>query len=106
VTAAPHLAAHPLPEGDGVRLAGEVAHATRSAWAEVLTGAVEARRCVYVLDMADVAFVDVTGAEELAAAARRLESGRRIVLHNPPRTLSRVLEMYWPGLPGIEVPTS
>ncbi|MEU3558050.1 STAS domain-containing protein [Streptomyces fragilis] len=105
-TAAPYLAVHPLPEGDGVRLSGEVGLVTRSVWTDVLAGAVRARRCAYVLDLAGVAFVDVAGAEALAAAADRLGTGRRIVLHNPPRTLVRVLEMYWPGLPGIEVPTS
>ncbi|WP_151773072.1 STAS domain-containing protein [Streptomyces abyssomicinicus] len=104
-TAAPHLAVRPLPEGRGVTLAGEVGLATRAVWTDVLAEAVEGGRSAYVLELSEVAFVDVAGAEALAAAARRLETGRRIVLHDPPRTLSRVLEMYWPGLPGIEVPT-
>ncbi|MEU9578222.1 STAS domain-containing protein [Streptomyces chilikensis] len=103
--AAPYLAVRPLPGGRGVRLAGEVALSTRTVWADALAGAVGADRCAYVLELSEVSFVDVAGAEALAVAAGRLESGRRMVLHNPPRTLSRVLEMYWPGLPGIEVPT-
>ncbi|NYV75118.1 STAS domain-containing protein, partial [Streptomyces sp. UH6] len=84
---------------------GEVGLTTRAVWTDVLAEAVEGGRGAYVLELSEVAFVDVAGAEALAAAARRLETGRRIVLHNPPRALSRVLEMYWPGLPGIEVPT-
>jgi anti-anti-sigma regulatory factor len=89
-----------------VRLAGEVGLLTRPVWTGVLAEAVDAPRDAYVLDLAEVAFVDVAGAEALVVAARRMEPGRRIVLHNPPGTLSRVLEMYWPGMPGIEVPTS
>jgi anti-anti-sigma regulatory factor len=104
-TAAPFLAVHPLPEGHGVRLAGEVGLATRPVWTDVLATGVRTCRSEYALELSEVVFVDVAGAEALAAAAGRLETGRRFVLHNPPRTLGRVLEMYWPGLPGIEVPT-
>jgi anti-anti-sigma regulatory factor len=89
-----------------VRLTGEVSLITRPDWTRVLENAVAAERSAYVLDLSGVGFVDVAGAEALAVAAGRLGTGRRLVLHYPPRTLSRVLEMYWPGLPGIEVPTT
>jgi anti-anti-sigma factor len=89
-----------------VRLAGEVGLPTHDVWTDVLAAVAETGRCAHVLDLSEVAFVDVAGAEALAATAHRLGDGRRIVLHNPPRTLRRVLEMYWPGLPGIEVTTT
>jgi anti-anti-sigma factor len=105
-TAAPYLTVRRLPEGSGVRLAGEVGLTTRPVWTEVLADAVAAGGgSAYVLDLAEVGFVDVAGVEALARAVERLDADRRLVLHNPPRTLKRVLEMYWPGLPGIEVPT-
>ncbi|MGW0608433.1 STAS domain-containing protein [Streptomyces sp. NPDC002644] len=103
--AAPCLTVHRLPAGRGVRLAGEVGLTTRPVWTEVLADAAAAGGSAYVLDLAEVGFVDVAGAEALARTVERLDADRRLVLHDPPRTLKRVLEMYWPGLPGIEVPT-
>ncbi|PZT69556.1 hypothetical protein DN402_23805 [Streptomyces sp. SW4] len=61
---------------------------------------------VYYLELSAVTFVDVAGAGELAIAAQRLPDGHRFVLHRPPPTLRRALDMFWPGLPAIEVSMS
>lgn len=56
---------------------------------------------VYGLELSAVTFVDVTGADALAAAARRLEEGRLLESHCPPSMLGRTLETFRPGLSGI-----
>lgn len=45
------------------------------------------------LDLADVGFVDVACAQLLVLAARSEPAGRRIVLHEPPRLLRRLLDV-------------
>lgn len=97
---------HPLHGCCGVRAAGEIALATRPAWNRVLEQAVREGEHVYCLELSGVTFVDVAGVGALAAAAGRLDSGRRFLVHRPPPTLPRVLEMFWPGLPTIEVSMS
>ncbi|WP_461076319.1 STAS domain-containing protein [Streptomyces deserti] len=96
----------PLTGRSGVRAAGEVCLTTRVVWHRVLEQAVREGEDVYYLELSDVTFVDVAGADALAAAAERLRDGRRLVVHRPPPALRRVLEMFWPDLPAIEVSMS
>ncbi|PAZ17209.1 anti-anti-sigma factor [Streptomyces sp. SA15] len=103
VGAAPELRLSPLPERSGLRVAGEVGLSTHAAWERALEQAVGGDVDVYYLELSSVTFVDVAGAEVLATAAQRLQDGRRIVLHRPPPALRRVLELFWPDLPAIEV---
>ncbi|MCH5676767.1 STAS domain-containing protein [Streptomyces gilvus] len=103
--ASPWLTVSPLPECHGLRVAGEVGLATRADWERALERAVREGGRVYRLELSAVTFVDVAGAGALAAAAQTLEEGRRIVLQQPPPTLRRLLDMFWPGLPAIEVHT-
>ncbi|MFF4830253.1 STAS domain-containing protein [Streptomyces sp. NPDC001315] len=95
----------PLSGRWGVRAAGEVGLTTREVWERALEQAVREGEDVFYLELSAVTFVDVAGVGALAAAAQRLPDGRRIVLHRPPPALSRVLEMFWPDLPAIEVAT-
>ncbi|MER5209324.1 STAS domain-containing protein [Streptomyces sp. NPDC002838] len=106
VGAVPELTFLPLPERSGLRVAGEVGLATHAAWERALEQAVGGDVDVYYLELSSVTFVDVAGADVLAAAAQRLRDGRRIVLHRPPPALRRVLELFWPRLPAIEVSKS
>jgi anti-anti-sigma regulatory factor len=106
VGAAPALTVSPLAERSGLRVAGEVGLATHAAWEHALEQAVREDGDVYYLELSSVTFVDVAGAGALAAAAQRLEDGRRIVLRHPPHALQRVLEMFWPDLSSIEVSMS
>ncbi|MFI2377366.1 STAS domain-containing protein [Streptomyces sp. NPDC018964] len=105
-TPVPCLTVRPLEGGRGVRAAGEVGLATHTIWERVLEQAVREGEAVYCLELSEVTFVDVAGAGALAAAAGRLEDGRRFVVRRPPPALRRVLEMFWPGLPTIEVSMS
>lgn len=103
---APELTVSPLSRQSGLRAAGEVSLATRAIWERALDQAVREGEDVYYLELSAVTFVDVAGVGVLAEAARRLEPGRRIVLRRPPSTLHRIMDMFWPGLPGIEVSAS
>ncbi|MEV0633885.1 STAS domain-containing protein [Streptomyces sp. NPDC050619] len=106
VGSAPELKVSPLAEPKGLRVAGEVGLATHAVWERALEQAVREDRDVYYLELSSVTFVDVAGAGALAVAAQRLGDGRRMVLHQPPPALRRVLEMFWPDLPSIEVSMS
>ncbi|MCZ9338107.1 STAS domain-containing protein [Streptomyces sp. TRM76130] len=105
VRTAPELRVCPLPGRDGVRVAGEIVLTTRETWRRALAQAVREGGDVHV-EMSGVTFVDVDGAHTLADTARRLPEGRRLVLHRPPATLRRVLELFWPDQPAIEVSMS
>jgi anti-anti-sigma factor len=95
----------PLEGCRGVRAAGEIGLATHTIWERVLEQAVRGGEPVYYLELSEVTFVDVAGAGALVAAAERLEDGRRFVVRRPPPALRRVLEMFWPHLPAVEVST-
>jgi hypothetical protein len=59
---------------------------------------------VYYPELSAVTFAGVAGVP--ADAVRRTGPGRRTVPHRPPPVLRRILEMFWPGLPGMEVSMS
>jgi ABC-type transporter Mla MlaB component len=43
-------------------------------------------------------FIDVAGARALISLARRLEPDYRLIVHEPPNVLRRLLELGWPEL--------
>ncbi|MEU1848637.1 STAS domain-containing protein [Streptomyces sp. NPDC019990] len=96
----------PLTGRCGIRAAGEIDLTTRAVWEGVLDKAVREDDDVYYLELSDVTFVDVAGAGALAAAAERLQDGRRFVVRRPPSALRRTLDLLWPDQPGIEVSAS
>lgn len=93
----------PLPGRTGLKLSGEVSLATRADWEGALERALRAGGRMYRLELSTVTFVDVAGAGALAAAAQTLQDGRRLVLHEPPHTLCRLLDLFWPDLRTLEV---
>ncbi|MFD8303284.1 STAS domain-containing protein [Streptomyces sp. NPDC059690] len=103
---APRLTVFPLPDGAGLRVGGEVGFATLAQWEGALSCAARDSRPVYRLELSALTFVDVAGTDALAAAAQSLDEGRRIVLQQPPTSLRRLLDLFWPGIPTIEVPSS
>lgn len=102
----PWLEVSPLPGRTGLRVAGEVGLSTRAEWERALERAVREGGRVYRLELSAVTFVDVGGVGALATTAQTLEDGRRIVLQQPPPTLRRLLDLFWPGIPTIEVSAS
>ncbi|AKN75176.1 anti anti sigma factor [Streptomyces sp. PBH53] len=101
--AVPRLDVRPLAGRTGFRAAGEVSLPTRGIWERALERAVREGEDVYHLELSALTFVDVAGVGALAEAARSLGGGRRLVLDRPPDTVPRMLDLLWPGLPGIEV---
>jgi anti-anti-sigma factor len=91
-----------LPGRPGIRASGEISALTRPSWEGALTELARRHADVSYLELSGVRFVDVAGASALAATAMNL-SGGRIVVEDPPPHLLRVLELFWPGLPRIEV---
>jgi anti-anti-sigma regulatory factor len=97
------LRVRPLADRTGWQAAGEISLATRPAWERALDRLALEDVEVCHLELSAVTFVDVAGVCALAVAAQGLPEGRRIMLEQPPAALGRVLDMFWPDLPGVEV---
>ncbi|WP_328406151.1 STAS domain-containing protein [Streptomyces sp. NBC_00390] len=94
---------HPLADRTGWRAAGEITLATCPAWEQTLDRLALRDAEVCHLELSAVTFIDVAGVSALAVTAQELPAGRRIVLDQPPATMRRLLEMFWPDLAAIEV---
>ncbi|MFF1548018.1 STAS domain-containing protein [Streptomyces sp. NPDC058291] len=97
------LRVHPLTDRPGWQAAGEISLTTRPAWEQTLHHLALSDEEACHLELSAVTFVDVAGVSALAMTAQGLPQGRRIVLEEPPATLRRVLDMFWPDLPAVEV---
>jgi len=97
------LQVRPLPDRAGWQAAGEISLATRPAWERALDRLALEDVEVWHLELSAVTFVYGAGASAIAVAAQRLPEGHRIMPEQPPAALGRVLEMFWPDLPGVEV---
>ncbi|MFF5428136.1 MULTISPECIES: hypothetical protein [unclassified Streptomyces] len=75
---------------------------TRRSWEDALSRLAGQHTGVTYVELTDLVFVDVAGATALAVTAMGLPEGRMVVEHPPPQLL-RVLDMFWPELPQIEV---
>ncbi|WP_232838538.1 STAS domain-containing protein [Streptomyces geranii] len=93
----------PLPDRAGWRAVGEITSATCPAWERTLEQLPLHQEFGCRLEMSAVTFVDVAGVSALAVTAQLLPPGRHIRVERPPATLPRLLEMFWPDLPAIEV---
>ncbi|MEU3370064.1 STAS domain-containing protein [Streptomyces sp. NPDC006711] len=94
---------HPLTDRPGWQVAGEVNLLTRPAWERTLHHLALSDEEACHLELSAVTFIDVAGASVLAVTAQGLPQGRRIVLEEPPNTLRRVLDLFWPDLCTVEV---
>ncbi|WP_093797210.1 STAS domain-containing protein [Streptomyces sp. Wb2n-11] len=97
------LRVRPLADRPGWQAAGEISLTTRPAWEQTLYQFAMSDEEVFHLELSAVTFVDVAGVSALAVTAQDLPEGRRIVLEEPPAALRRVLDMFWPNLPTVEV---
>lgn len=96
------LEVSPLPGLTGLSAAGEVSLTTLPTWESALEVLADRPEDVY-LELAGLTFVDVAGASTLAATAQRRGAGLRMVVRQPPPSLRRTLDMFWPDLTMIEV---
>ncbi|MEJ3748559.1 STAS domain-containing protein [Actinomycetes bacterium KLBMP 9797] len=91
-----------LPDRVGLELVGAVDLSTRGDFERSLTPLVSRGTDVH-LEMSRLVFCDVAAAAVLVTAADCLPPGRRLVLRQPPQTLRRALELFWPHVPTMEV---
>ncbi|MFB8282332.1 STAS domain-containing protein [Nocardia colli] len=80
---------------------GQVDLATHDAW-ETALAELPVAPDIH-LELSELTFIDTHGTLILVEATNQAAKGRRVVLHNPPVTLVRILELFWPSLPTIEV---
>ncbi|MFC4884103.1 STAS domain-containing protein [Streptomyces beijiangensis] len=97
------LAVHALQDRPGVRAVGEISLTTLIAWEQLLEKIASEPSHAFFLDLAAVSFIDVAGASALAVTAQNLGAGRRIVVGRPPFELERLMGLFWPDLPTIEM---
>ncbi|MET7732024.1 STAS domain-containing protein [Streptomyces sp. NPDC005402] len=93
----------PLTDRPGWQAVGEISLLTRPAWEQTLHHLARSDEQACHLELSAVTFVDVAGVSALAMTAQDLPQGRRIVLEEPPATLRRVLDLFWPDLLTVEV---
>ena len=93
-----------LGDGHRLRIAGTL-DATTSPLLESALRPLLATGDDVHLDLSRLVFADVSGATVLATSAQRMPAGRRLQLERPPRQLRRIIDLFWPGLPCIEVVT-
>ena len=94
----PALRVEPLPNGVGVRVAGEVDVTVRECWHATLAPLADVEGDVH-LDLSALTFIDVRGVAELVELAHGLGEERQMVLHQPPRVLRQVMDVLWPDAP-------
>lgn len=87
-------------EDGGWRLVGEVDLLSRAAFETALSTLPTGRDITLRLD--GLKFIDVAGVRALAELSTRLAPGR-LILHDPPTPLRRILRLWWEDLPGLEV---
>lgn len=78
----------------GFRLEGEIDLATTDVLATALSGPAAADDDLH-LELGPLRFIDVTATRLLVDAARRLDPPARVVLHEPPLVLRRMLDLVW-----------
>lgn len=97
-----HLVIVPLAGRAGLRLAGEVDITNhdqlRGALAALPAGGVTAVH----LDVSALCFIDVAGTRELVSLLR-YDPRLRLILHDPPPCLRRIIALLWPGAANVEI---
>ncbi|MGW7437654.1 STAS domain-containing protein [Streptomyces sp. NPDC054849] len=102
--AATPLTALPLRDRPGARLSGSCDFDTRQALSAALGVVTGIPGPVVHLDLSAVAFLDTTAVAALVQASAALDGqGRRLLLHDPPYSLRKVVEMFPDECAALEV---
>ncbi|MFD9412089.1 STAS domain-containing protein [Streptomyces sp. NPDC059989] len=98
------LTALPLPDRPGARLSGSGDLDTRQALTAALCAVTAVPGPVVHLDLSAVAFLDTAAVAALVQASVTLNrQGRRLLLHDPPYSLRKVVEMFPDECAALEV---
>ncbi|WP_207934278.1 STAS domain-containing protein [Actinomadura sp. KC06] len=101
------LVLEPLTGRPGLKVTGEINISNRTVWTGTLEKLASVKLAVAEpdihLELSGLRMVDAGGAAAVAATAQRLTPRGRVVLHDPPPALCRILDLLWPEAAGIEV---
>ncbi|MEU9305369.1 STAS domain-containing protein [Streptomyces sp. NPDC048269] len=98
------LAALPLQDRPGARLSGSCDLDTRQTLSAALGVVIGIPGPVVHLDLSAVAFLDTAAVAALVQASAALNGeGRRLLLHDPPYSLRKVVEMFPDECAALEV---
>jgi anti-anti-sigma factor len=89
------LETSPLPGWTGLRIAGEVDVNNHDQFRRALVPVFASGIIAVHLDVSGLRFIDVAGARELIALMKS-HPHLRLILHNPPPSLRRVVAEVWP----------
>ncbi len=92
----------PLTGRVGLRLDGEVDLSTVRSLKLALAGLSTMDGDVQ-LELSGLRFIDLSGAAVLTGFAAGLGGDRRLLLHDPPLVLRRMIRLLWAQQPGIEM---
>ena len=90
------LAISPLSGQAGLRLAGEVDLTNCDQLRRALAALPADDITAVHLDVSGLCFIDVAGTRELIALMQS-HPRLRLILHNPPASLRRIIALLWPG---------
>ncbi|MET9887315.1 STAS domain-containing protein [Streptomyces sp. NPDC006430] len=100
----PALTALPLRDRPGTRLSGSCDLDTRQVLSAALGVVARIPGPVVHLDLSAVAFLDAAAVAALVQASTTLNGqGRRLLLHHPPYSLRKVVEMFPDECAALEV---
>jgi anti-anti-sigma factor len=89
------LETSPLPGWTGLRIAGEVDVNNHDQFRRALVPVFASGIIAVHLDVSGLRFIDVAGARELIALMKS-HPHLRLILHNPPPSMRRVVAEVWP----------
>lgn len=92
----------PLASPVGLRLEGDIDLCSWEALQRALASVPATDGDVH-LDLAALEFIDLGGTRALVGLAQRLAPARRLVIHDPPAMLERIIHAGWGYVAGLEV---
>src|SRR5499427_10512375 len=91
------LETFPLSGWTGLRIVGEVDISNHDQFRRALAPVFAAGIIAVHLDVSGLGFIDVAGTRELIALMKS-HPHLRLILHNPPESLRRIVAEFWPDV--------
>ena len=91
------LETFPLSGWTGLRIVGEVDITNHDQFRRALAPVYAAGIIAVHLDVSGLRFIDVAGTRELIALMKS-HPHLRLIVHRPPASLCRIVEMLWPNV--------
>ena len=92
-----NLETSPLPGWTGLRIVGEVDVNNLDQFRRALAPVFASGIIAVHLDLSGLRFIDVAGTRELIALMKS-HPHLRLIVHRPPASLRRIVEMLWPNV--------